>query len=114
MATQIRRRLPAKKTLSLPVPTSTGEGVPLRIGALNVVTITGEAAGGNIVGEATCALDGSTIMSVAGAALTKGQPVYIDGSNVLTATASGNTLFGVALTAKATGANDTEVMIVGN
>ncbi len=114
MATQVRRRLPAKRTLSLPVPTGTGEGIPLRVGALNVVTITGEAAGGNLSGFATCALDGSTIISVAGAALTVAAAVYIDGSNNLTATASGNTLFGVALTAKANGANDTEVMIVGN
>lgn len=114
MATQVKRRLPARKTLSLPVPTSTGEGIPLRVGALNVVTITAEAAGGNVAGFATCALDGSTVMPVAGAALTVGQPVYIDSSNVLTATSTSNTLFGVALTAKATGANDTEVMIVGN
>lgn len=107
--------------ISLPVPTGTKAGIPLRIGVLNAVTVTAEgsvtetltlgagasitqpsgAASGNAPGFASVALKGSANLSVTGAT-TVGGPVYIKTSdNTLTTTiAAGSKLFGVALRVK--------------
>jgi predicted RecA/RadA family phage recombinase len=107
--------------ISLPVPTGTKAGKPLRIGALNAVTVTAEgsvtetitlgagaslvqpsgAASGNEPGYASVALKGSAILDVTGITV-PGTPVYIKTSdNTLQVTAAAGTkLFGVALAAK--------------
>ena len=108
--------------LSPPVPTGTKAGSPLRVGVLNVVTVTDEASvtvthtlgagasitqsGGNASsnepGFASCALKGSANLTVTGAVTTVGQPVFIKVSdNSLTTTAAAGTkLFGAALRTK--------------
>jgi hypothetical protein len=108
--------------VSLPVPAGTVAGAPLRLGAaatgLNVVTATDRAVtdvsptnadgtrntnynagGGNPHGNASCWLDGAHEFTVAFAANIF-DPIYITAGNALTATASGNQLFGHALTTK--------------
>lgn len=118
--------------LSLPAPTGTKAGASLRIGILNAVTVTAEgsvtetitvgagasivqpsgALSGNLPGFASVALHGSAILSVVGA-LTVGQAVYIKTSdNTLTATSTGNFVFGSALRAKGSGTGDVLVKIL--
>lgn len=103
--------------LSLPVPNNTASGTPLRIGVLNAVAETDEggltavvngitqATGGvgNADNFASVSLVGAWDLTVTGA-LTVGQAVYITGAGALTATATGNFLFGAALRAKGSGA----------
>ncbi len=107
--------------LSLPVPAGKKAGDPVRIGGLNGVLQTDRAAttvspvntdgtpnpaynygGGNPDGSATVWLEGAHDFTVAFSVANVGDPVYIlaDGS-ALTATASGNNLYGHALTTKA-------------
>ena len=64
-------------------------------------------------GKATVWLDGSHMIDVAGA-LTEGQVVYIKTDRTLTATATGNYPFGVAVTAKGTGTGPAEVAPFGH
>lgn len=91
--------------ISLPVPSGTVSGDPVRVGILNGVAQTNRAsstdwAGGNAVGEATVWLDGSHHLDVVGAVADIGQAIYIaDGA--LTATAEGGALFGAALATQA-------------
>lgn len=105
--------------ISVPVPADTRAGTPLRVGVLNVVTITDEggakqtinlgggasltqpsgSASGNKPGWASARLKGSANLDVTGVAAF-GDPVYIKGDNTLTTTATGNKLFGAALAAK--------------
>ena len=106
--------------VSLPVTAGTVAGTALRIGSLNVVTVTDVAkldvaptnadgtrnasynyGGGNPHGYASCWLDGAHEFTVAFAITNVGDPVYITSGNVLTATSSGNSLYGHALTTKA-------------
>lgn len=105
--------------LSLPVPTGTLSGTPLRIGALNAITTTDEGsvvrppiAGGpqlsmpsggvgNAAGYASVRLSGGWLVSVVGAA-TVGGLVYIKGDNTLTTVSTGNKVYGVSLQANAT------------
>ena len=107
--------------LSLPVPAGKKAGDPVRIGGLNGVLQTDRAAitvpavnadgtpnpaynygGGNPDGYATVWLQGAHEFTVAFAVANIGDPIYIlaDGT-ALTATASGNNLYGHALTTKA-------------
>ena len=102
--------------LSLPVPDGTLSGKPLRIGILNAVAQTDEGGQtavvngitqitggvGNKDNFASVSLVGAWELDVTGA-LTVGQAVYITGAGALTATATGNFLFGAALRAKGTG-----------
>ena len=89
--------------VSLPVPADTKAGVPVRIGILNGFSETPEGAGvGNIEGYASINFDGAFQVDVTGA-LTPGQAVYITSANALTATATGNALFGASLSTKGTG-----------
>lgn len=107
--------------LSLPVIAGKKAGDPVRVGGLNGVCQTNRAkvdvepynadgtpntsydyGGGNPTGYATVWLKGAHEFTVAFAISNIGDPVYIlaDGS-ALTATASGNNLYGHALTTKA-------------
>lgn len=104
--------------LSLPVPDGTLSGKPLRIGVLNAVAQTDEGGAtavingitqitggvGNADNFASVSLVGAWELDVAGAVATVGQAIYFktsDGS--LTATSTGNFLFGAALRTKGTG-----------
>lgn len=109
-------------SLSLPVPTGTKAGAPLRIGGLNVVAMTDAAkvdvsptnadgtlnaaynyGGGNPQGHASCKLDGGHEFTVAFAIGAPGTPVYIvTATNALSATdnSGANPLYGHALTTK--------------
>lgn len=91
--------------LSLPVPADTPAGAPVIVGGLVGVTETAEGSGGNPDGYASVWLKGAHHIDVAGAIAAVGTPVYINttGTPSLTATATGNTLFGHALETKATG-----------
>jgi len=107
--------------ISLPVPTGTKSGAALRVGLLNVITVTAEGSvteviqlgagmsltqvsgviSGNAPGFASCALHGAAILPVTGVTA-HGTPVYIKTSdNTLQVTAAAGTkLFGVALRIK--------------
>lgn len=103
--------------LSLPVPDGTTSGKPLRIGILNAVAETDEGGAsivvngitqqtggvGNKDNFASVSLVGAWELDVAGAVGSVGQAIYIKGDNTLTATATGNFLFGAALRTKGTG-----------
>ena len=108
--------------MSMPVPAGKKAGDPVRIGGLNGVCQTDRAAtsgispvnadgtpntafnygGGNPDGYATVWFEGAAEFTVAFAVAAIGDPVYIlaDGS-ALTGTASGNNLYGHALSTKA-------------
>ena len=102
--------------LSLTVPAGTLSGAPLRLGGatgLNVVAETDIDKGGNTTGKASCWTGGAHRFSVAGAVTTELQPIYITAANALTATLTGNTFYGVALSLKAAaGAGPVVVKIV--
>lgn len=92
--------------LSLTVPADTASGAPLRLGGatgLNVVTETAEGEGGNDALKATVWTKGAHTFQVTGAVTTELQPIYITSGNALNVTASGNTLFGLALSLKSSG-----------
>lgn len=112
--------------LSLPVPDGTLSGKSLRIGVLNAVAETDEGGAtvvvngitqqsggiGNKDNFASVSLVGAWEIDVTGA-LTVGQAVYIKTSdNTLTATATGNFLFGAALRAKGTGTGPAIVKVL--
>ncbi|WP_210651338.1 DUF2190 family protein [Nocardioides sp. SYSU D00065] len=105
--------------VSLPVPAGTKAGAPLRIGGLNAVAQTDRAkvdvsptnadgttntsynyGGGNPNGHASCWLDGAHEFTVDFAVSGVGEPIYITGANALSGTATGNNLYGHALTTK--------------
>lgn len=73
----------------------------------NIGPVTG---GGNPVGYASVDLQGVHEFTVTGAAALYG-PVYIDSDMALTTTASGNTLFGVAMDVKSAGSGTIPVLI---
>lgn len=119
--------------LSLPVPTGTLSGSPVRIGSLNGLTQTDEGsveiaranaiapnystsngASGNKAGWASVALKGAARVEVTGAIATVGLPVYIVTATnklVVTDNTGANPLFGHALGTKAAGAGDIIVRI---
>lgn len=97
--------------LSLPVPADALSGSPARVGILNVVLEVNEGDGQNIEGRASTNQHGSWLLPVTGA-LAEGQAVYITSANVLTATATGNFLFGAAVSAKGAGAGNAVVRIL--
>lgn len=82
--------------LSLPVPSGTKSGDPVKVGALVGVAATDRGAGGNIATHATVLMDDRAYMlDVDGAITGVGQPIYIVAAdNTLTVTATANTLFG--------------------
>lgn len=116
------------EAISLPVPSGTRSGSPLRIGLLNAVAITDEgsvknpqhvsygfaqATGGigNKPGFASVKLHGAYNVTVTGAT-TVGGPVYITSAGKLTTTAASNALWGAALRVKGTGDGETLVKIL--
>lgn len=117
--------------LSLPVPAGTKAGDPVRIGGLNGVAETDRAntsvaptnadgtrnatynyGGGNPDGHASVWLKGGHTFTADFAVANVGDPVYMlaDGSG-LTGTATGNNLFGHALTTKAAASGPLTVRI---
>lgn len=105
--------------VSLPVPVGTLSGGAVRVGGLNAVAQVdeptaninaqltpawGEAPSGNRPGWASCALVGAFNLPVSTTtAMAIGDPVYIiPVTNVLTPVASGNNLYGHALSVKGT------------
>jgi predicted RecA/RadA family phage recombinase len=82
------------RRIALPVPAGLAAGSPVKVGALVGVTETAEGAGENIAGYATVWLEGAHLFTVSGAIAGPGTAIYVDSSNNLTTTASGNTLFG--------------------
>ena len=112
--------------LSLPVPDGTLAGKSLRIGILNAVAETDEGGQtavvngitqitggvGNKDNFASLSFVGAWELDVTGT-LTVGQAVYIKASdNTLTATSTGNFLFGAALRAKGSGTGPVIVKIL--
>lgn len=113
--------------LSLPVPANTVAGSPVLVGILRGVTQTdradstatpdplrGPKVNTNPDGYATVWLKGAHTFTVSFAIAAIGDPVYITPGGALTATASGNTLYGAALNVKAATAGPLTVRIVGN
>ncbi len=113
--------------VSLPVPVGTNSGDPVRVGGLNAVAQTteptallagmtptsvyNEAPSSNKAGYASVALRGAFMLPVTTTtALAVGDPVYITSGNALTPVASGNNLFGHALSVKGTTAG-TKVVV---
>lgn len=83
--------------LTLPVPSGTKSGEPVLVGSLPGVAQTDRAADGT----ATVWLDGAFLLTVTGAVVNVGDPVYIvTADRSLTTTATGNTVFGYALATK--------------
>ena len=118
--------------ISLPVPSGTRAGKPVRVGLINAVTVTDEGAASQTIsfgagvsltqpsggisnkpGFASCALKGSANLNVTGVTA-YGTPVYIKTSdNSLQVTAAvGTKLFGVALGAKAAALGPVHVKII--
>lgn len=119
--------------LSLPVPTGTASGAPVRIGGLNGVTQTAEASvdnpdyatrpyneapSSNENGYASVALKGAFRIPVSTTGtLAIGAPVYIiTASNTLTTTdnTGANPVFGHALSAKGATANQPVIVRIAN
>ncbi len=78
------------------VPQGTPAGVPMRVGALNFITVTPEGLDGNYEGEASADVGGgfTVPVTVAGGPLSFGQKVYIDADGDLTNVATNNTWWG--------------------
>ena len=108
------------QNISLPVPTGTTSGSPLRIGNLNAIAITDEGSVtvtknlgggiqvtepsggvGNQAGYASVACDGAWNVPVASTgSVAVGDLIYITSANALNNTATGNKIWGVALQAR--------------
>lgn len=105
--------------VSVPMPAGTKAGAPLRIGGLNAVAATDVAktdvpptnadgtrhpdynyGGGNPHGYGSAWFDGGHEFVVGFAVAAIGDPIYITSGNALSGTASGNSLYGNALTTK--------------
>ena len=109
MATEVYRDA---DHISLPVPAGLAKGDAVRVGGLNGVTVTARGEGvGNGPGNATVWLKGAYEFEVAFAVTNFGDPIYITPANALSGTASGNTLYGHALTTKAAAAGPLTVRI---
>lgn len=112
--------------VSLPVPSGTLAGAPLRIGGLNAVAQTDRAAvtvsptnsdgtkntsynygGGNPDGNASVWLVGVHRLAIGTTtAMAVGDPVYITSGNALTPVSTSNSLYGHILEAKGTTAGE--------
>lgn len=80
--------------ISLPVPTATASGAPVLTLGFIGVTATKEGEGGNIAGRASVWRTGEFDLSTTDAVAAEGTLIYITAANVLTTTATANTLFG--------------------
>jgi len=103
------QKYPNAEHISIPVPDGTVSGGPVKVGQICGVAIIDKQANGN----ATVWLDGSWEVQVAGAVASVGAPVYIKADNTLTATATGNYVWGISLGTKPTGTGPLEVAPVG-
>lgn len=105
MATNMLRG--PERTASLPVTADTVSGSPVVVGSLVGVALTAEGEGGNPDGYATVGMGGRTEQAVTTTtAVAIGAPVYITSAYALTPSATSNTLFGHAITAKGTTAGE--------
>lgn len=84
--------------VSLPVPSGTKSGDPVKVGALNGVAQTARGEGGNVPENASVWLDGAHRFQVTGAVKTVGDPIYIEGGKL---NATGTVVFGAALETQA-------------
>lgn len=98
--------------LSLPVGDGVASGDPVIIGDLVGVALTDEGDGGNPDNTATVQLGGVWTLTVTGAVTDVGDAVYITSTGVVTATSTGNTLFGHALETKSAAAAEIPVRVV--
>lgn len=99
-------RLPEALHIELPVPAGVLSGQAVAVGAWRGVAQTDRDADGN----ATVWLNGSATLDVAGAVATVGLPIYlVPADRTLTATATGNTLFGYSLGTKAAATGPLEI-----
>lgn len=89
-------------SVELPVPADTPSGTAVIVGALCGTTRNAEGTQGSRQNHATVDLVGCYRQTVAGA-LTPGVPVYLTSGGSLTATSTGNTLWGHSLSVKASG-----------
>ncbi len=87
-------RLHDGERITLPVPTGTLSGAPVKSGPFIGVCATKEGEGGNIAGRATVWRVGEFDLAVTDQITTEGTAVYITSGNALTTTATSNTLFG--------------------
>ena len=84
--------------ISAPVPTGTLSGAPVLIfGRIPGVAATKEGEGGNIAGRATVWTKGVFDVATTDAVAAEGTKLYITSGNVVTTTATSNTLFGETL-----------------
>lgn len=105
----LNQRYPKFRHITITAAKDIVSGDPVRIGA-----IAGVAKISAKVGEkVTVWLDGSYMIDVAGA-VTEGQTVYIKADGTLTATATGNNPWGVAVLAKGAGTAPAEVAPFGH
>lgn len=95
--------------ISVPVASGVVSGQPVKVGQICGVAIIDRESDGT----ATVWLDGSWELPVAGAVASVGLPVYITSGGTLTATASGNFIWGTALGTKGTGTGPLEVAPIG-
>lgn len=98
--------------VTLPVPSGTKTGDPVKVGSLVGVAQTDRDANGN----ATVWRKGSFELTVDGAVAAVGTPVYVAGDGTtritgLTATSTGNTLFGYAHATKGAASGPLAVIV---
>ena len=93
--------------LSLPVASGVKAGQAVRVGGLNGVAQTDRQADGT----ASVWLKGAHEFTTDFAVAAVGDPVYITSANALTGTATGNSLYGHALTTKAAASGPLTVRI---
>jgi len=95
--------------ISVPAPRDVKSGDPVRVGNICGVAQIDAKSGQKV----TVWLDGSYDLPVAGAIPSVGLPVYIKPDGTLSATGTGNYLFGVALGTKAAATGPVEVAPIG-
>lgn len=95
--------------IAVTAPRDIKSGDPVQVGQISGVAQIDAKSGEKV----TIWLDGSWDVPVAGALASEGLPVYINASGTLTATATGNTPWGVALATKTTGTAPVEVVPLG-
>jgi predicted RecA/RadA family phage recombinase len=86
-------RLHDGEKITLPVPTGTLSGAPVKSGPFIGVCATKEGEGGNIAGRATVWRTGEFDLTLTDAVAAEGTAIYITAANALTTTATSNTLF---------------------
>lgn len=94
--------------ITLPLPYDREPGEPVRVGGFAGVALTG----GKKDEVSTVWLDGSWDVTVSGA-VNPGDVVYITSAGALTATASGNTAWGLGIGTKGSGSGVVEVAPLG-